>query len=314
MHTCTRLAVTTIAALALAACGGTDRDAGGADPSSATPAEAAATDTGSPSDGGAADDPGALYGADVCVALLPALEGDVAGLERWAADEVLAVLSEGGADGAADFAEVFVDAGGTCSIGMGDAWFELTLEGDDRGGDRAVASALRMGIDNPSAYDEGAAPDDGNHSQLAEDVAAYRGSGDACGGAAADLPDGVPDHVALAADGLTVAAVVCETFAYQSEFELMGWSHELGVFPLEVEQWGDGAVVVDARWTGNPEVVDGMLSGVTKYRGAGDCGLWQRWTVDGDRLLLDVARERSCDAAGDPGAPETWPTVHPSTG
>ena len=66
------------------------------------------------------------------------------------------------------------------------------------------------------------------------------------------------------------------------------------------------AVVVSPVDEPSPEPVTNDV----KYRGLGDCGLFQRWVFTGQEVLLDLAREQECsdDRAFVP--PDQWPVVY----
>lgn len=109
-------------------------------------------------------------------------------------------------------------------------------------------------------------------------------------------------------DGALLVYVACFLGAYQPSGELLAFDGQLREWP--VEQWRDGAVVEDVEVVGDVLVApDGLVENVELYRGLGDCGLLQRWEVDGRRLVLVEAREQPCDEG--PPAPVTeWPLVH----
>lgn len=315
------LAATALLAVAATACGGTDADFAD-DPASsddigvlATDREETEDDVDDPTEHEGEDrDPAALFGVDVCVALLPALYGEVDGLDRYASPEVLAELSSGteGTDpDLVDQAEVW-GAEGICSIGIGDAWWDLELMGDGHVGENAVAISFHtpygLGDEDPTE----AADDPPGSGDVAAAATAYRDSGNACSDAEVEDTSvtGWPDHVVLETRSGIVVAIHCESFAYQSTSELMGWNGS-ELFPLRVEQWfTDGSVGEQPVVLGNLFVEDMWFAAIEKGRGVGDCGTYQQWDLDGDTLVLYTARYRECTDEGEPVGPDEWELVY----
>lgn len=249
-------------------------------------------------DGRSAD---ALFGADVCRALLPALDGDAEGLESYAAEVVLAELSDG-AGGAPISQEADVYEGELgCFIVIGDLTWTLELLGDGHVGQRAVQISTSLGLDSGGGAEADPAA-------IADAATVYRDSGEACGGEAEELSEGAPNHAVIATDSMTVVAITCATFAYQSIVELMLWDGEL--FGLVVQQWRDG-ITEDSMILGYPYADAGLLVNLEKARGPGDCGLYQVWTPgEGDVLLLAEARSRDCDDQSEYVEPTDWELVY----
>lgn len=110
-------------------------------------------------------------------------------------------------------------------------------------------------------------------------------------------------------DGALLVFVTCFVGAYQASGELLAYDGQLRAWP--VEQWRDGRVVEDVEVVGDVVVApDGLVENLQLYRGLGDCGLLQRWEIDGQRLVLVEAREQPCDGDA-PGPVTQWPRVHP---
>lgn len=246
-------------------------------------------------------DPEALYGVDVCTALLPALDDRMEGLDRYATSEVLRVLAEASDEPVARFAEVFVESEGTCTIALGDYWVQLTLVGDGHVGHRAAEA-----IEHNSYEDGGDVSFD--EDAVATAVEAYRTDPAACEGNAATLDEEMVDHVTFDLEGGTVVAVVCDVFAYQSSYELLGWDGH-GLLALDVEQWRDG-IVHSPMLLGYPGLdSEGRMDNLEKARGSGDCGTWSRWVLE-DGLRLLEARVRGCDDSSPHVEPQQWPLVY----
>lgn len=297
------LAVLASTLLVLAACGDDD------DLESSTTASSVAEETteegpdeGADEDGESGDDehegegrdPDALFGADVCAALLQALEGNTDGLDRYATQEVLDELSVDAFHGRSDDLTITEDDG-SCTIGpFGDAEYVLTLEGDGHVGQRAVAIELVVGAD--SGGGDAAAAD------LADAIAAER--------AESECEDDLED-VVLDVDGGTVVALECERFAYQSSFNLYLFDGG-SLVPLVGEMWRDGGIVDDSWILGYPFTEQGLLANIEKGRGLGDCGTYSQWYLDGDRIFLSAVFHQDCDYEGEPVGPDEWPQVYPS--
>ncbi len=288
-----------LAAVVLAGCGsGTESDVA-TEPDVATdPATeaASATPTHAPSEEGEGRSADALFGQDVCTALLPALDGETEGLDSYAEEAVLAELSDG-AGGAPIPQDAQVSEGDVeCYIVIGDLTWTLELMGDGHVGQRAVSISSSLGIDSGGAA---ADPD-----AIADAVAAYRDSGESCVDED-QLTEGAPTHNVYELSGVTVVGVICGTFAYQSIFELMVWDGAL--FPMVVEQWQDGAVVEDPLVLGYPYIEGNGLVNLEKARGIGDCGRYQEWVIaGGDLLELVEARSRECDDDAEYIEPWFW--------
>lgn len=247
-------------------------------------------------------DPDARYGEDVCTALLPALDGETDGLDRYATDEVLDVLLlDDSADPLAPLAEVHSEDGSECEIAIGDAWVVLTLEGDGHVGHRAVSAVWSTSYPQVEPADPAA---------VAEAVRSIRGTDAVCDGQAADLPEGAGDHIIYELPAGTVIAIVCETFAYQSTFDLRGWDGT-GLTTLTAEQWQGGGVEYSSMFLGSPSLEAGQFRNLEKARGLGDCGILSTWFFDGDFLGLAEVRERPCDDGAEPADPMDWPLVYP---
>ncbi len=275
-------------AVALAACGGGDVTA---DPSPTV----TVTQTVAPTeDEGEGRDPASLFGIDVCTALLPALDGELDGLDRYATAEVLAELEGPVGSGYAAEANVAeTDTG--CAIFVGDVTFDLELLGDGHVGQAAVSVVVRTDYE----IDEAA---------VTSAVAEYRASPEACDGEArAD-----DAHVTFSLDGGHVVAVLCDTFAYQSTWELMGFDGT-NLVSLDVEQWR-GGLETTSIILGYPSLDEdsGQLVNFEKARGVGDCGRLQEWFSEPGRLGLAVARERDCSDDAEYVEPDEWPIVYPS--
>lgn len=111
--------------------------------------------------------------------------------------------------------------------------------------------------------------------------------------------------------GRMLVFVVCFVGAYQPSGELRVWDGT-SLEPLVVEQWQFGQVLDTQDVVG---LVTASSDGTTvvnevKYRGLGDCGLFQRWAFDGTSLVLELAREQECDDEGEFVPPDQWPIVH----
>lgn len=165
--------------------------------------------------------------------------------------------------------------------------------------------------DDPNPDDPASAAGS-DEAAVAAAVAEHRATPRACDGMAEEVVEGQPDHHLVVLDGLTVVAVFCEAYAYQSLWELHAWDGE-ALLPLEVEQW-QGGLAESPMVLGYPlDDADGVLVNLEKGRGVGDCGLWQEWFVaDEDRLGLAVARERACDDESPYVEPDQWPIVYPA--
>lgn len=137
-------------------------------------------------------------------------------------------------------------------------------------------------------------------------AAARRTSREQCAGGGG-LADEFHEVLDDRGDALIVF-VACFIGAYQPNGELLAYDGQLREWP--VEQWQDGRVVESSEVVGEVFLApDGALENLEQYRALGDCGLFQRWRVDGERLVLEEAREQQCD--GSPPAPvDEWPLVH----
>lgn len=118
-------------------------------------------------------------------------------------------------------------------------------------------------------------------------------------------------RVVTTVDDRMLVFVACFIGAYQPTGELLVWDGtSLEVIP--VQQWQFGDVLESPEVVG---FVDAASDGTTvvnevKYRGLGDCGLFQQWTFDASSLVLDLAREQECDDEGEFVPPSEWPTVY----
>lgn len=80
---------------------------------------------------------------------------------------------------------------------------------------------------------------------------------------------------------------------------------------------GDGPSTDDLGWNIAWDQERQELTGFFKGRGLGDCGEFNRWawreTGAGHVFVLTEARAKS-DCDGEPGGPETWPSIWPPAG
>jgi len=86
--------------------------------------------------------------------------------------------------------------------------------------------------------------------------------------------------------------------------------------PLPV-MTGDGPSTDDLAWNISWDQERQELTGFFKGRGLGDCGEFNRWswkeTGTGHVFVLTGARAKG-DCDGEPGGPETWPSIWPPAG
>lgn len=246
-------------------------------------------------------DPDAIFGADVCRALLPALDGETAGLDRYATEDVLDQLDGFGPSESAEVAEV--DEG--CEIAIGDVWATLTLMGDGHVGQSAVDITFGASDDaggdgfDPFVEDVPAAVDD------------YLAGPDACDGFA-EPPAAGPNHEIYGLGGGYVVGIVCFQAAYQNSYVFFGWDGQ-ALVDLTVQQWQESGDVIESSFVaGLPSVEDGELTNVEKARGVGDCGVRSLWNLVDTTLVLEIAWARSCDDESEPVGPEDWPIVYAS--
>lgn len=298
------LAALTAVALALTACGSDDASTAVEEDASSTdaPGGTASDEEQEPEGEARAED--ALFGVDVCRALLPALDGQREGLDRHATPEVIDALFHDG-DPMSDAAEVYANEDGSCGIAIADWWIDLVLQGDGHVGHRAVDFTEHTSADGGGpGFDPEA---------VAAAVADHRASVEACEGSEGERVDDDFDHYVLEAADMMVVAVLCEAFAYQSTWELLAWDGGQLV-GLDVEQWRDGSTGYSPLVLGYPYLDDdGALVNLEKARGPGDCGLWQRWFVGSPTMLgLAEAREKACDDGAEYVEPDQWPVVHPT--
>ncbi len=298
-----RLAAATIVAVVLAACGGDDPVV---EPTGAPTSEptAATADDGPTQEASAEDEPDApRFGVEVCTALLPVLDGQTGGADRWAEPDVIAEIAGRPGDDVADAAMVVaIDDG--CAISVGDVEYALTLVDDGDLGERAVAVEVRTSYDTTTAEFDADA--------IAAAVDEHRASGFACNGEGVPLEPQDYDHQVLATTNLVVVSVLCETFAYQSTWELNGWDGA-ALAAIGVEQWRGGEVVDDPIVLGFPEATGGLIvENLERARGPGDCGTLHRWFTDESRgVVINEVREQECsDDAGDYAEPSEWPVVY----
>ena len=95
--------------------------------------------------------------------------------------------------------------------------------------------------------------------------------------------------------------VQCAMFAYQGK-TAFAWV-ESGQ-PVRDQ---DGEIL---HLIGLPELApDGTLTNVERARGAGGCGSYVRYALEGERFILQEHRSRKCDADADAPPPEQWPLV-----
>ena len=110
--------------------------------------------------------------------------------------------------------------------------------------------------------------------------------------------DGQVEHTTVA-EGPDIHILQCAFYAYQGEYEV--WIT-------------NGANTTHAlSLVGFPVVSGRTVRNIQKYRGPGDCGIYQVWDITSDGLSLRETRERSCDAPhlgdDDDIMPDTWPLV-----
>lgn len=116
--------------------------------------------------------------------------------------------------------------------------------------------------------------------------------------------------------GALLVYVVCFVGAYQPSGELLVWDGT-SLVAVPVEQWQFGEVLEGNAVVGfidegptdlSPDGV--QVGNDVKYRGLGDCGLYQRWVFTGAAVVLDLAREQECSDDGEFVPPDQWPVVY----
>lgn len=118
-------------------------------------------------------------------------------------------------------------------------------------------------------------------------------------------------EVVATTDESMLVFVACFIGAYQPSGELRVWDGT-SLDPLLVEQWQFGDVLETSEVVG---LVTASSDGATvvnevKYRGLGDCGLFQRWAFDGTTLELELVRELECDDEREFVPSDQWPVVY----
>ena len=105
--------------------------------------------------------------------------------------------------------------------------------------------------------------------------------------------------------------VICFVGAYQSSGELRVWDG-FDLVEVPVQQWQFGDLVTTPEVVGTIDAIPDSttITNDVRYRGLGDCGLVQRWTFEGDALVLDIAREQECSDDGEYVPPDEWPVVY----
>jgi hypothetical protein len=99
--------------------------------------------------------------------------------------------------------------------------------------------------------------------------------------------------------------VPCESFAYQGTYEL--WLQAAEGEPVhQLNRLGVG--YLDEEF--------GQWANLEKARGAGGCGIYERFDITPTAITLVETREQACgDGSEPPNAdPSTWPLVNPSDG